>query len=93
MLSENGLSKCFSLKRSLLLAVFAIGFTTAQATTIIDAENEQLTILQKTVAATTNLSNLSANQTEAIFKVIINVIGLNTQAEHSKKNRCGQRQY
>jgi hypothetical protein len=85
MLSGNGQANYSNLKKSLLVVVCAIGLTTAQATTIEDAEQQQLTILQKSVRSTTNLSHLSADQTEAIFKVIINVIGLNTQAEHGKK--------
>jgi len=86
MLSENGHTNYSNLKKSLLFVACAIGFTTAQATTIEDAEQQQLTVLQKSVRSTTNLSNLSADQTEAIFKVVINVIGLNTQAEHGKKS-------
>jgi hypothetical protein len=86
MLSGNGQANYSNLKKSLLFVVCAIGLTTAQATTIEDAEQQQLTILQKSVRATTNLSHLSADQTEAFFKVIINVIGLNTQAERGKKS-------
>jgi hypothetical protein len=90
MLSENGQANYSSLKKTLFLAVCVVGFATAQATTIGEAELQQLTNLQKAVNLTTDLSHLSADQTAAIFKVVINVIGLNviglnTQAEPGKK--------